>query len=344
MLPIRSLTMMPMNHDLNDTLIFVKVVESGGFIHAARALGVPKTTVSRKVLALEQRLGARLLKRTTRRIGLTEAGAAYYERCRGIVGALADAEAVVSELHAAPRGWLRINLPYSMAQDSIGHMLDGFMTRHPDVRVELVASDEPLDLVASDIDLALRIGALPDSTQSARQLCRSGSHVYASVDYIRRHGAPAMPDELRQHRALALTTQRQGSRFGWHLRPADAKGLNGFRDYAVDAVLVSSAAETLGAPLIAGAGIAMLPDGYVDDPIAEGRVQRVLRDWAGPEIEFNVVFPPGRTPPPKARAFVDYLVEKLRDNPCVQVSERACMPKIDDEVRVLVPERSFAAY
>lgn len=333
-----------MNHDLNDTLIFVKVVEAGGFIHAARALGVPKTTVSRRILALEQRLGARLLKRTTRRIGLTEAGSAYYERCRGIVGALSEAEAVVSELHSAPRGWLRINLPYSMALDSIGPMLDGFLERHRDVRVELVASDEPLDLVASDIDLALRVGALPDSTQSARQLCRSGSHVYASVDYLRRHGAPESPDALRAHRALALTTQRQGSRFGWHLRPSDAKGINGFRDYPIEAVVVSSDVETLVAPLLAGTGLALLPDGYVDDPIAEGRVQRVLRDWAGPDTEFNVVFPPGRTPPPKARAFVDYLVERLRDNPCVQVSERACLPKPDDEVRSIAPEHPFAAY
>ncbi len=341
---VRSCRIDPMNHDLNDTLIFVKVVETGGFINAARALGVPKTTVSRKVLALEQRLGARLLKRTTRRIGLTEAGSAYYERCRGIVGALSEAEAMVSELNTAPRGWLRINLPYSMALDSIGPMLDGFLARYPDVRVELVASDEPLDLVASDIDLALRIGALPDSTQSARQLCKSGSHVYASLDYIRRHGAPSSPDDLRHHRVLALTTQRQGSRFGWHLRPADAKGVNGFREYAVDAVLVSSDAETLVAPLVAGAGLAMLPDGYVDDPIAEGRVQRVLRDWAGPVTEFNVVFPPGRTPPPKARAFVDYLVEELRRNPCVEVCARAGMPKPEDEVRRIAPEASFAAY
>jgi DNA-binding transcriptional LysR family regulator len=335
---------MAMNHDLNDTLIFVKVVETGSFISAARLLGVPKTTVSRKVLGLEERLGARLIKRTTRRLGLTEAGAAYYERCRSISGALADAEAAVNELHSAPRGWLRVNLPYSTAMNSITPLLDGFMARYPDVRVELVASDEPLDLVASQIDLALRLGALPDSTQSARQLCRSGSHVYASLDYIRRHGAPSSPDELRQHRALVLATQRQGNRFGWHLRPADAKGVNGFREYPVDAVLVTGDPETLLAPLIAGAGIAMIPDGYVDEPIEDGRVQRILRDWAGPPTEFNVVFPPGRTPPPKARVFVDYLVEELRRNRCLDVCERAGMPKPDDEVRVLVADRSFAAY
>src|SRR5262245_41511324 len=134
-----------MSRDLNDTLMFVKVVERGSFTAAAQALGLPKATLSRKVRDLEQRLGARLLKRTTRRLGLTEAGALYYEHCAQVARELDAAELAVSQLHGAPRGWLRFTAPFSLGSDAIAPLLPEFMALYPDVRVDMQLSNERLD-------------------------------------------------------------------------------------------------------------------------------------------------------------------------------------------------------
>ncbi|HOV58470.1 MAG TPA: LysR family transcriptional regulator [Rhodanobacteraceae bacterium] len=306
-----------MSPDFNDSLIFVKVVEHGSFTAAARALGVPKTTVSRRIQQLEERLGARLLKRTTRRLGLTEAGAVYFDHGRRAALELDAAHSAVSQLHGAPRGWLRLTLPYSFGIEVVAPMLPEFFARHPEVRVELLMSDAQLDLVGSDVDLALRIGPLEDSSLSARRLCRYASHVYASADYLRRHGEPLTPDDLRHHRALAMPVQRSGSRHVWALHNGGA-----VRDYPIDAVFVGNDPASLRAPLLAGVGLALLPDGYADALRASGAgLQRLLEPWQGTERELNVVLPPGRTPPPKVRAFVDFLVERLRRTTCLDVSD-----------------------
>lgn len=310
-----------MPHDLNDTLVFVKVVEQGSFIAAAKALGVPKTTVSRRIQQLEERVGARLLKRTTRRLGLTEAGAVYYDHGRRAALELDAANAAVHQLHGAPRGWLRVTLPYSFAIDVITPMLPDFFARYPEVRVELLMSDTRLDLVGSDIDLALRIGALDDSSLSARRLCRYRSHVYASPAYLARHGEPLSPEDLRHHRALAMPTHRHGNRYAWALHDGGSP-----REFAVDPIFVGNDPASLRAPLLAGVGLALVPDGFVDTLQASGgELHRVLDPWQAAERELHVVFPPGRTPPPKVRAFVDFLVERLRQIACLDVSETAAL-------------------
>ena len=159
-----------MTRDLNDTLIFVKVVEHGSFISAARALRLPKTTVSRKVQDLETRLGAQLLHRTTRKLGLTEAGNVYFEHSQRIARELDEAESAVGQLQGGPRGWLRITAPYSIGITWIAPLLGEFHARHPEVRVEMVLTNESLDLIDKEIDVALRIGNLPDSNLVARRL------------------------------------------------------------------------------------------------------------------------------------------------------------------------------
>ena len=147
-----------MSRDLNDTLVFVKVVEHGSFISAARALRLPKTTVSRKVQDLETRLGAQLLHRTTRKLGLTEAGNVYFEHSQRISRELDEAESAVTELQGGPRGWLRFTAPYSLGTNWIAPLLGEFRARHPEVRVEMLLSNEALDLIDKEIDVALRIG------------------------------------------------------------------------------------------------------------------------------------------------------------------------------------------
>jgi len=302
-----------MTRDFNDTFVFVKVVEHGSFTAASKNLGLPKTTVSRRVQQLEQRLGAPLLKRTTRRIGLTEAGTLYFDHSRRMVQEIEAAEAAVNQLHGAPRGWLRVTLPYSLAINGVAPMLPEFFARYPEVRVELVMSNEHLDLVASEIDLALRVGPLVDSSLVARKLCGYSSHVYASTTYLERYGAPLVPEDLRHHRALAMPVHRQGGRFSWHLRNAATE-----RDFAIDPVLVGNDPASLLAPLLAGSGLALMPDGYSDDSVDDaGALVPLMPDWHGPGAELFAVYPAGRAPAPKLRAFVDFVVERLAQIRCV---------------------------
>src|SRR5688572_19570563 len=159
-----------MTRDLNDTLIFVKVVEQGSFTAAAKLLRLPKTTVSRKVQELEVRLNAQLLHRTTRKLGLTEAGNVYFEHSQRISRELDEAESAVGQLQGGPRGWLRFTAPYSTGITWIAPLLGEFHARYPEVRVEMLLSNEPLDLISKEIDVALRGGNLPDSNLAARRL------------------------------------------------------------------------------------------------------------------------------------------------------------------------------
>lgn len=296
-----------MTRDLNDTLIFVKVVEHGSFISAARALHLPKTTVSRKVQELESRLGAQLLHRTTRKLGLTEAGNVYFEHCQRIARELDEAESAVGQLQSGPRGWLRFTAPYSLGVDKIAPLLGEFRTRHPEVRVEMLLSNEPLDLIDKEIDVALRVGHLPDSNLVARRLAVFRTQVFASPEYIRRHGEPLHPDDLVHHATLAMNkARRNGNGFVWSLSDGDRT-----LDFRIDPVFVANDYGAIKGALLCGEGLMLAAD-VMMKPLAEhGYVQRVLAGWTGPEYEFNAVFPRGMTQSPKVRAFIDFLVERL---------------------------------
>jgi len=295
-----------MSHDLNDTLIFVKVVEQGSFVGAASALRLPKTTVSRKVQELETRLGAQLLHRTTRKLGLTEAGNVYYEHCQRIARELAEAESAVGQLHAGPRGWLRFTAPYSIGIDKIAPLLGEFHARHPEVRVEMLLSNEPMDLIAGEIDLALRIGNLPDSNMVARKLGVLNTQVFAGTSYIARHGEPLHPDDLQYHRTFAMPKHRHGNTYQWSLDDG-----NGMRDFTVNPILVANDPAALKGALLCGEGLVIAADVMVKPFVEQGFVQRVLAGWSGGEYVLNAVFPRGHVQSPKVRAFVDFLLERL---------------------------------
>ena len=253
-----------MTRDLNDTLVFVKVVEHGSFISAARALRLPKTTVSRKVQELETRLGAQLLHRTTRKLGLTEAGNVYFEHCQRIARELDEAESAVGQLQSGPRGWLRFTAPYSLGIDKIAPLLGEFHARHPEVRVEMLLSNEPLDLIDKEIDVALRVGNLPDSNLVARRLAVFRTQVYASPEYIERHGEPLHPDDLQHHRHAGDAegaAQRHG--FCWTL--SDGKR---DLDFRIDPVLVANDSGALKGALLCGEGLMLAAD-VMMKPLAE---------------------------------------------------------------------------
>jgi LysR family transcriptional regulator, regulator for bpeEF and oprC len=304
-----------MSHDFNDTLMFVKVVEKGSFTAAALALGVPKATLSRKISELEQRLGTRLLKRTTRKLGLTEAGTLYYERSARIAADLTEAESAVSQLNSAPRGWLRFTAPYSLGSDAITPLLPEFMARYPDVRLDMHLTNDKIDLVASEMDVAIRVGNLPDSTLSARRLATLQMHVYASPDYLARHGEPLQPADLEHHRALALSQMRHNGRYVWDLYDGERRV-----DVPVSPVLVANDPPSLFNAVVSGVGVTLLPDSFGKVAVKQGRLRTLLNPWAGPTRDLNAVFPPGRMHTPKVRAFVDFLSEHLvLDNAALRI-------------------------
>lgn len=297
-----------MAHDLNDSLIFAKVVEQGSFIAAAHALGLPKTTVSRKIQELEQRLGARLLHRSTRRIGLTEAGSVYYDHCRRIARDLEDAESAVGQLQSGPRGWLRFSVNYSIGINWIAPLLGEFRARYPEIQLDMHLGNEMLDLISGETDLALRSGPLSDSNLVARKLGRLRSQVFASPTYIARYGEPLHPDQLLNHRTVAMRKSRNiyNNRFFWPL--SDGAEL---RDFPINPMIVANDPSALNNAMLRGEGLLLTADVLAKPYIESGMVTRVLAGWAGPEYDFNAVFAGGRLISPKVRAFVDFLVERL---------------------------------
>jgi DNA-binding transcriptional LysR family regulator len=263
--------------------------------------------VSRKVQDLETRLGAQLLHRTTRKLGLTEAGNVYFEHCQRIARELDEAESAVGQLQSGPRGWLRVTAPYSLGTTWIAPLLGEFHARHPEVRVEMLLSNEPLDLIAKEIDVALRVGNLPDSNLVARRLSVFHTQVYASPAYIEKYGEPLHPDDLQHHRALAMEKSRQGNgSFQWTLIDGKREA-----DFPIDPVIVANDPAALRGALLCGEGLMMTIDVMMRAYAEHGLVQRVLAGWRGPDYDFNAVFPRGQVQSPKVRAFVDFLVERL---------------------------------
>jgi LysR family transcriptional regulator, regulator for bpeEF and oprC len=330
-----------MTRDLNDTLIFAKVVEQGSFTAAAKSLGLPKTTVSRKVQELEERLGAQLLNRTTRKLGLTEAGAVYHDHSARIARDLEEAESAVNQLQGGPRGWLRVSAPYSIGVMWIAPLLSEFHQRYPEVRIDMQLGNEKVDLIASDIDVALRIGALPDSSLVARRLDGFRTQIYASPEYIRQHGEPLHPDDLQHHRVLAFSKHRHGNRFSWPLATAGGA----LQEFTVNPVFVSNDPMPLQGAMLCGEGLMFSSDVSIKPFVESGQAVRVLGGWVGPEMDFNAVFTRGRVPSPKVRAFVDFLVERLRFD--VNYMLKSCpnlrQARIEEPLRLPVLEASAPA-
>jgi DNA-binding transcriptional LysR family regulator len=299
---------MTMARDLNDTLIFAKVVEHGSFTSAARALRLPKTTVSRKVQELESRLGAQLLHRTTRKLGLTEAGNIYFEHSQRIARELDDAESAIGQLQGGPRGWLRVTAPYSFAISRITPLFGEFQRRYPEVRVEMVLTSDRIDLIDKEIDVALRIGPLQDSNLVARRLAVFRSQVYASPRYIERHGEPVHPADLVHHRTLGMNKfGLNGNGYYWPLSDGATT-----TDFRIHPVLVANDPAALHPALLTGEGLMLTADVMVKAFAEHGYIRRVLAGWTGPSVEMNAVFPRGQGKSPKVRAFVDFLIERVK--------------------------------
>ncbi len=288
--------------DLNEIVVFARVVQAGSFTGAARALDLPKSTVSRKVTALEERLGARLLQRTTRKLSLTEAGRAYYEHSARVVGEVEEAERAVGNLQDAPRGLLRLTTPLNF--DFVAPVATEFLARHPDVQLEIVCTDRVAGLVEEGFDLAIRAGRLADSTLIGRRLASLRSYLVASPAYLGERGRPRSPDDLVRHSCLLFSG---GSvRGAWRLLREGRK-----IEVALRARLVVNDFDLLYEAAVAGLGIAMVPEHRCLNDLRRGRLERVLPRWSSPETALHAVYPSTRHLSPAMKAFLDHLQARL---------------------------------
>ena len=292
--------------DLNAALVLVRVVQTGSFRNAARALGMPKSTVSRKVAELEERLGAQLLLRTTRSLALTDAGAAFVEEAEAAIARLEAAEAAVAEQQRAPRGRLRVTTTIPLGQAFLAPLVAEFLDAYPGVEVMLHLTDRSVDLVAERFDVALRAGALPDSNLIAR-LVGSGAHrVVASAAYLARHGTPERLAELTGHHCLRFTKLGTAVRTTWPF----GKGKRAM-EVAVAGRFVSDDFAALRLAAERGLGIARLPQLIVHEAIRAGRLVSLLDAHAPPPTPLHIVHVGGRHLPPRTRAFLDFVEPRL---------------------------------
>jgi DNA-binding transcriptional LysR family regulator len=281
--------------------VFVAVVEAGSFTAAADRLDVAKSAVSRRVSALEERLGAQLLRRTTRRLSLTETGQSFYEHSARILADLDVAEAAVAQEHGELRGVLRIALPLSFGVRHMSEPIASFSRLHPRVSFELDLNDRRVDLVAEGADLALRIGRLADSTLIARRLFEARTVVCASPDYLERNGSPATPQDLVDHDCLVYSNLPDPTR--WVC--TDSEGNKHTTD--VHAAMAASSGDFLCAASVEGLGIAMQPTFIAGEAISQGDLVPILTEYTWPVTPAYAVYPPTRHLSYRVREFIDFL-------------------------------------
>jgi DNA-binding transcriptional LysR family regulator len=283
---------------------FVRVAERGSFAAAAADLGLTPSALSKLVTRIEDRLGVRLLTRTTRKLALTAEGELFVARSREILASIEAAEAEVTAASERPRGHLRISVGTAVAKQILGPALPVFLERYPDITVELHVSDRQVDLVAEQIDIAIRSGALGDSTLVARKIGEATRVICASPRYLEKHGTPQVPADLLRHNCLTLPGP------AWSQWPFHTH--EGINRLAVSGTFTSDNADLLLDVAVAGLGIARLADFMVARALRDGALVRLLVDSHVPEsFPIHALTAPGRHRAPRIRAFVDFLAEEF---------------------------------
>jgi DNA-binding transcriptional LysR family regulator len=304
--------------DFEGLAIFAKVVELRSFAAAAADLTLSKATVSKAVTRLEERLGARLFNRTSRRLALTDAGRSLADRAAQL---LADGEAAENEAlaqSAAPRGLVRLAVPMTYGTNVVAPLLPEFLAAYPDVAIDLNLSDATIDLIGEGYDAAIRIASLPDSSLIARRLCAMPRYLVASPAYFEKYGRPTHPMHLARHRCLA---------YAYQMTP----GLWQFSNAAGEQASVRPAGplrvnngEALLPMLLAGLGITDLPEFIVGKALASGLLEAVMTDWWQPPSGVYLVTPPGGPRPARVTALIEFLAENLAR--CGQNAKRGRRP------------------
>lgn len=286
-------------------LVFAHVVEHGSFSASARALGLTPSAVSRQVSRLEDRLGVRLLTRSTRQIVLTEAGRAFYERCAAIAADIDDAEALVTSLGGEARGTLRVNATVALAKSHLLPMFPEFLKRYPDISLRLELTDRPVDMVEEEIDVAIRFTEqVTDTSVVARRLAANQRVVCAAPSYLEQHGTPTEPEDLLSHNCLRVSTVSRWNDWSF-------VGPGGRRVLHVTGNFEANSADAVYHAALAGLGIARLSTYLVAGDLEEGRLVHLLPGYVHEEADILAIYPERKNLPAKVRVFIDFLAERF---------------------------------
>lgn len=293
--------------DLNDLVLFTRVVEHGGFAAASRATGVPKSRLSRRVALLEERLGVRLLHRSTRRFAVTEVGQLYLRHCQAMVAEAEAAQEAIDRTRSEPQGTVRLSCPMPLAQDPMAAIVSRFMAEHPRVRIHVEATNRRVDVIEEGFDLAVRVREPPleDSGLVVRNLAVDPPALVASPAFLVRFPRPRRPEGLQGLDSLDMT--RAGDEHVWRLRAADGS----VQRIRHRPRLVTDEMTTLRQAALDGVGVVQLPRLVVSEDLASGKLEALLPDWQLPVGLVHAVFPSRRFLLPAVRAFIDHMASSF---------------------------------
>jgi DNA-binding transcriptional LysR family regulator len=293
----------------SDMVVFVRAAELGGFSNAARALGLTPSAVSKAVSRLEDRLGVRLLNRTTRSLTTTPEGATYLERSRRILADIDEAEQEITKFRRAPRGLLRLHVSVAFGLHHLPPVLPEFMQRYPEVQLDITVGDREPDLAEDGIDVAVRSGEVTDQSLIARPICLMERVICAAPAYLKRHGVPGTPDDLAHHNCLLVSSQPELN--SW---PFDTP--QGVRTVRVGGAITANNAETAVQLAILGLGVIRLGDILVGRPLRNKQLVPLLTDVHHVQpVPIHALYLPGRHRSPKVAAMVEFLLEHFSDPP-----------------------------
>lgn len=295
--------------DLDDFYCFALVVEHGGFSAAERATDIPKSKLSRRVYNLEERLGVRLIQRSSRHFAVTDIGMNIYRHAQVMMNAAQAAHDLVDHLSIKPRGVIKVSVPVDIAQNQMSKLLPEFLKLYPEIRVQLIISNRRVDIVNEGIDIALRVRSKLDEDPSLvlRQFAQIEQHLFASQAYLNEFGSVKIPDDLPQHRFLSLSDDHLDQQFTLYDQD------NQLHKVKVNPVVMASNLLMLAQLASQNCGIALLPDTIACDYIKSGELVRVLPEWKAPHGIFHAVYPSRRGLLPAVRVFIDFLVEHLTE-------------------------------
>ena len=291
--------------DLNHTVAFIRVVQEESFTAAARALGLTTSRVSRSIAMLEQQLGVRLLQRTTRRVSLTDAGRAYFDRIHGPVAALRSASEDISQAGKDPRGIVRLTATLGFSVSFLPRVVADFIDRYPMVQFDLLFTSQPVDLVKENIDIAIRAGHLKESSLIARRVGKMVFGLFASPKYLLRRGTPKTIAELLQHDCLRY---RPPGRYDWKLTDGKKE-----ETVAVSGSLLVDDTVFMHQAILCGVGIGLLPLNFIPSP--SGALRRVLTDYTWRELPLSVVWASRQHEPARVTLFRNFLMDRLASAP-----------------------------
>jgi DNA-binding transcriptional LysR family regulator len=304
--------------DLNDLQFFAHVVEHGGYAAAERALGIPKSRLSRRVSQLEADLGVRLLQRSTRKFAVTEVGQSVYRHAQSMLSEAQAAREAVDRLSAEPRGLVKVSAPVALAEDTLGKVLPDFLAAYPQVRVQLHVSNRRVDLISEGYDVAVRVRTKLDEDGELvmRRFGQINELLVASPAYLDRAGRPAHPRELASHRTLSMSEDEGRQR--WSLQgPGEA-----VETVQIQPILMAHDFPLLMAAARSGLGIALLPESVCADAVRAGELEVVVPDWHLPQGICHAVFPSRRGLLPAVRVFIDFLAERIP--PIIEANRLQC--------------------